>query len=132
MVALALPTKAEIGILLTDAAEIRRLNRLYRNRDQATNVLSFAMEDGEREDENHPKKAKSCRLLGDIVLAYEVIAREAVERQIPMKHHMTHLVIHGMLHLLGYDHERSPEDARCQENQEIAILASLGLTNPYE
>ncbi|MEO5339381.1 MAG: rRNA maturation RNase YbeY [Magnetococcus sp. MYC-9] len=118
----------EVGVLLTEDAEIRHMNRLYRHRDQATNVLSFAMEEGEE----LPRKGKKQRLLGDIVLAYETVDREAAARQIPLEWHVTHLVVHGVLHLRGYDHERSPAEAQRQESREIAILANLGLPDPYE
>ena len=119
--------KGELGILLTDDAEIRRLNHHYRHRDQATNVLSFAMEEGEK----GPKRGKKDRLLGDVVLAYETVAQEAQAYHIPLERHVIHLVVHGVLHLLGYDHARSPAEARRQETREVAILADLGLSNPY-
>ncbi len=125
---LDLPKATEIGILIAEDAEVRRLNGLHRKRDQPTNVLSFALEDGE----NAPGRIKKkCRLLGDIVLAYETVVREAEERQIPMKHHLTHLVIHGILHLLGYDHERSPKAAKQQEKRETALLVGMGYADPY-
>ncbi|MBF0400356.1 MAG: rRNA maturation RNase YbeY [Magnetococcales bacterium] len=119
--------KMEVGILLTEDAVVRDLNRRYRQRDQATNVLSFAMEDGQEK----PKKIKKHRLLGDVVLAYETVDREAKAYHISLEHHASHLVVHGVLHLLGYDHERSPAEARRQESKEIAILARLGIKDPY-
>ena len=127
MVAEGAPPSSEVGIVLTDDAEIRQLNQTYRNRDQATNVLSFAMEEGGRP----PGSPPFSPLLGDVVLAYETLIREATDRAIPLKQHLTHLVIHGILHLLGHDHERSPEDAERQEARESAILAGMGMENPY-
>ncbi|MEO5364226.1 MAG: rRNA maturation RNase YbeY [Magnetococcus sp. DMHC-8] len=120
--------KTEVGILLTEDAAMRRLNRHHRQRDQATNVLSFAMEEGEKPLTGPPHR----RLLGDVVLAYETVAREAQTGHLPLKHHAVHLVVHGVLHLLGYDHERSSDEARRQEKREIAILAKLGVANPYQ
>jgi probable rRNA maturation factor len=120
-----LPKKWEMGIRLTDDAEITHLNRHYRNRDQSTNVLSFAMHEGEQTP--HPPG----RLLGDLVLAYETVNQEAMERSIPLEQHLAHLVVHGVLHLLGYDHARSPAAARKQEKREITIMARLGMKNPY-
>ena len=125
---LDLPKATEIGILITDDAEVRRLNWLHRKRNQPTNVLSFALEEGEKIPSRIKKK---CRLLGDIVLAYETVVQEAEERQIPMKHHLTHLVIHGVLHLLGHDHERSPKEAKQQEKRETTLLVGMGYADPY-
>lgn len=123
-----LPKKTEMGIFVVTDAEIRHLNRTYRHHDKTTNVLSFTMKDGD----SPPKMSKKCPLLGDIVLAYETITKEARARHIPMKQHLTHLVIHGTLHLLGYDHESSPKAARRQEGREVSLLADLGFANPYE
>ncbi|MBF0183987.1 MAG: rRNA maturation RNase YbeY [Magnetococcales bacterium] len=118
--------KGEVSILLSDDSHIQQLNRHYRQQDKATNVLSFALQEGEQ-----PASKANKRLLGDIVLAYQTVAKEAEERAIPLTQHTVHLVVHGLLHLLGYDHERSPAEAERQERQEIAILAQLGVANPY-
>ncbi|MBF0096565.1 MAG: rRNA maturation RNase YbeY [Magnetococcales bacterium] len=118
--------KCEVSILLTDDSQMQQLNRHYRQQDKATNVLSFALQEGETDGAKQNK-----RLLGDIVLAYQTVAREAEQRPLPFAHHSAHLVVHGLLHLLGYDHERSAAEAERQEKKEIAILAQLGLANPY-
>jgi len=109
--------KGELSILLTDDAHIRTLNRDYRGKDKATNVLSFPV----------PPPAP---LLGDIVLAYETVRKEAQEKQICLEDHLTHLIIHGWLHLQGYDHQTEAE-ARKMESLEILALSRLGIDNPY-
>lgn len=119
----------EVSIKLSDDAEVHVLNRTYRDKDKPTNVLSFPMipqdllatlantDDGEA-------------LLGDIVLARETCAREAAEKGIPFADHATHLMVHGTLHLLGYDHIVDDE-AEEMEGLEKSALASLGLPDPY-
>jgi probable rRNA maturation factor len=120
----ALPQDAEaseVAVMLTDDAEIRTLNRQWRNQDHATNVLSF------------PQTAAAQgtpRLLGDIVIAYETTAKEAADEGKPLPDHLSHLAVHGLLHLLGYDHE-SDEQAEIMENLERRILAQLGVPDPY-
>ena len=104
----------EVTVRVVGAAEGRRLNLAYRGKDYATNVLTFAYEDG----------------LGDIVLCHSVIAREAREQGKPLEAHYAHLTVHGMLHLRGYDHERSGEASR-MERAEVRILKGLGHPNPY-
>ena len=117
------------SLLFTSDAELQVLNREWRGKDMATNVLSFPMLtpaeilvlalDGPPE------------LLGDIVLAFETCAREADEKSIPLEHHTAHLIIHGLLHLAGHDHEISHQDATQMEELEIKALASMGIGNPY-
>ncbi|MSP43668.1 MAG: rRNA maturation RNase YbeY [Alphaproteobacteria bacterium] len=111
----------EISIVLADDAFVRELNRTWRNRDQPTNVLSFPAED---EDDHGP------RLLGDVVLAYETIEREALASGTPMLDHVTHLVIHGTLHLLGFDH-KTEQEAGEMEALEATLLARLDIADPY-
>ena len=107
----------EISLVLTNDASIRRLNRDYRGKDKPTNVLSFPT-------------IEAPGLLGDIVLARETILREAEDKGVSFKHHFTHLIIHGLLHLLGHDHQTEAE-AEKMEAIEIAALAKLGIANPY-
>jgi probable rRNA maturation factor len=114
-----------VGIVLTDDSEQRGLNRAYRGKDSSTNVLSFAMSDP---DEPAPPGAPV--LLGDVVLAYETVAREAAEQRKPLPDHLSHLVLHGVLHLIGFDHE-SDAEAAIMEAREIEILATLGVPAPY-
>ena len=110
------PKLGELSIALVDDAAIKALNWDYRHKDKATNVLSFP-QDGP--------------LLGDIVLALETITREAAEKSVSLEHHVTHLIIHGFLHLQGYDHE-TDETAAEMEALEITALSALNIDNPYE
>jgi probable rRNA maturation factor len=105
-------------IFLTDDATVRELNTRFRGKDAPTNVLSF------------PAPEVPAGQLGDIALAFGVCAREAAEQRKPLAHHLQHLVIHGVLHLLGYDHETDP-DAERMEGRERALLAGLGVPDPY-
>ena len=120
-------------LLLTDDAEVRALNHQWRGKDQPTNVLSFPMLEraellalGQAGEENAPPE-----LLGDIALALETCTREAADKGISLKHHTAHLIVHGLLHLAGYDHETSPDDARAMETLEINALAQMGIADPY-
>jgi probable rRNA maturation factor len=115
--------EAEVSIVLGDDALVRRLNAAYRGQDKATNVLSFP-----GDDETGPQSAP--RLLGDIVLAYETVAREAREQGKTMPDHAAHLCVHGLLHLLGHDHE-DDGDAAAMEALETAIVATLGIADPF-
>lgn len=109
--------KSEVSVLFTDGDFIRDLNKTYRNTDKPTNVLSF------------PTK-KVEKTMGDIILAIDVISQEAVEQKKSFKDHFIHLVVHGFLHLAGYDHVDN-EDAEIMENSEIDILNKIGIRNPY-
>jgi probable rRNA maturation factor len=110
----------ELAIVLTDDAAIRTLNRTWRGKDEPTNVLSFPA----------PSTPGAPRLLGDIVIAYETTAREALAEGKPFGDHLAHLAVHGYLHLAGHDHEADAE-ADAMETLEIAILARLKVPNPY-
>lgn len=113
---------AELSLLLTDDKRIRVVNRDWRGFDKATNVLSFPAAP--------PDRIAGSPVLGDIVLALETIAREAEAEGKSMADHLSHLVIHGLLHLLGEDHE-TPAQAERMEAFEIAALATLGIADPY-
>ena len=115
----------EVTIVLTDDADIRALNKTHRGIDKATNVLSFP---AYAPDEPQPPGVAAP--LGDIVLAYETIAREAEAQGKAFTDHLTHLIIHGTLHLLGHDHEEDDE-AEAMEALEVRILDGLGIKNPY-
>jgi probable rRNA maturation factor len=110
---------AELAVLLTDDAAVRRLNATWRGLDKPTNVLSFPA-----------AEAPAPRHLGDIAIAFETTAREAKDEGKPLADHLTHLAVHGFLHLVGYDHE-SDADAETMEQLERDILARLNVPDPY-
>jgi probable rRNA maturation factor len=113
--------EGEIGIVLSDDARIQALNKSFRGTDKATNVLAFPA----------PKPhGDGLRPLGDIVLAYETLAREAEAEGKTAEHHLMHLAVHGTLHLIGFDHI-DDADAEAMEARERAILARLGIPDPY-
>jgi probable rRNA maturation factor len=116
-------TRGELAVILTDDAAIRALNRDWRRKDAATNVLSFPAPDA---GEAHG----TPRLLGDIVIAYETTEREARAEHKPFAHHLAHLAVHGFLHLAGYDHA-ADDEADAMERLETAILARLDVPDPY-
>ncbi len=126
----------EVSLLLTNDARVRGLNAEYRNRDSATNVLSFpALEDQERDRlaagrALGPDPLPGPRPLGDIAVAFETTDREAHAEAKPLGHHLSHLVVHGFLHLVGYDHE-SNDEAEAMEALERRILAQLDIPDPY-
>jgi probable rRNA maturation factor len=118
--------EAELAVMLTDDAGIKILNNNWRGIDKPTNVLSFpALQPIGRET---PDDAP--RMLGDIAIAYQTTRAEADEEGKPFEHHLSHLAVHGFLHLIGYDHEKD-EDAEAMEDLEREILAQLGIPDPY-
>jgi len=119
---------AEAALVLADDEFVRCLNRDYRGRDEPTNVLSFAALDGETVIQNPDPLAPV--LLGDMIVAFETVVREAAAQGKAVADHFSHLVVHAMLHLLGYDHETADLAAR-MEGMEIQILRGLGINDPY-
>jgi probable rRNA maturation factor len=114
----------EVSILLTDDATVQDLNRTWRGKDKPTNVLSFPAP-------LQPLHAGAAQPLGDVVLAYDTMLRESEEQSKPLHHHLAHLLVHGILHLLGQDHETGESEAEAMEALETAALRSLGIPDPY-
>jgi probable rRNA maturation factor len=116
---------AELAVMLTDDAGIRALNKNWRGIDKPTNVLSFpALQPEGSRDDDMP------RMLGDIAIAYETTRLEAITEHKLFEHHLSHLAVHGFLHLIGYDHEKDG-DAEIMEDLEREILAQLDIPDPY-
>ena len=120
---LALQSHVEVAIALSNDANVRIANKAWRQQDKPTNVLSFPAVPVERLPETP--------FLGDIILAYETVAEEAAKDHKPLEDHISHLIVHGVLHLLGHDHMTNEEASR-METLETAILAALGIPDPYE
>ena len=119
------PGPVEVSLVLGDDAMLRRLNESYRGQDKPTNVLSFAISEG-----SGPAPPGAPTLLGDVVIAYERVIDEAQSsRKTPLEH-LSHLVVHGVLHLLGYDHQNDA-DALAMERLETDILDGFGMPDPY-
>ena len=128
MAALALtpePGAGELAVVLADDAMVRALNADYRGIDKATNVLAFAYRDCQP-----PAAPLAGDALGDVVISLETTADEAEISGRSLREHLSHLVIHGVLHLLGYDHGNA-RDAKTMEKLEIRALAGIGISNPY-
>ena len=118
----------EVSVRLSSDEDVRALNAHWRGKDKPTNVLSFPMSEQyelEQADEDGPEL-----MLGDIVLARGVCEREAAEKEIPFERHASHLLVHGTLHLLGYDHG-DDRDAADMESREVRALARIGIDDPY-
>jgi probable rRNA maturation factor len=118
-----------VSLLFTSDAEVHTLNREWRERDKPTNVLSFPMLEREELESLAPDGPPV--MLGDIALAFDTCAREAAEKGVSLEHHAAHLIVHGLLHLAGHDHVHSDEEAEQMEALETAILAKLGIADPY-
>jgi probable rRNA maturation factor len=114
----ALASDAELTVRIVDAEESQALNRSYRQKDYATNVLTFDY-------------TQAPVVTADLVLCAPVIAREARENKKTLQAHYAHLLVHGTLHAQGWDHETSPQDADAMEAREVQILAGLGIKDPY-
>jgi probable rRNA maturation factor len=132
----AAPAGSDVTLRVAGAAESRRLNRAYRGRDYATNVLSFAyapvrdVRSSRRAARTAVRRARAMPVRGDIVLCHPVIRREALAQQKTLAAHYAHLVVHGMLHLRGMDHARA-RAAATMERAEIRVLRRLGFADPY-
>lgn len=120
-------SRGEISVVLTDDEAMQAINRDHRGQDKPTNVLSFP---GLEAEELHKNDAMVPFLLGDLVFAQETVEREALAADLSVHHHMVHLIVHGFLHLLGYDHERDSE-AEAMEALETRLLAKLEIADPY-
>ncbi len=122
------PRAVEISVRLAGDEEVRLLNAQWRGKDQATNVLSFPMAEG-ADLANATMDGREL-MLGDIIMAHGVCGREAEVKAMPIERHAAHLMVHGTLHLLGYDHEDQAQ-ASDMEAREIRALARIGIANPY-
>jgi probable rRNA maturation factor len=112
----------ELSLVFTDDAGMKALNARYRGKDRATNVLSFPQ---------NPDPQKAGALLGDVILAEETVAGEAAVADKPLEDHMAHLIIHGFLHLLGFDHEADAEAVKMEQLERVA-LKTVGISDPYQ
>jgi len=123
-----LPPRAELSLVLADDALVRALNRRFRKKDRPTNVLAFPAH--VRTWRPRPGWRSPPQPLGDVIVAFETSLGESTAQHKPLAHHLAHLVVHGTLHLIGYDHEAA-EAATHMERLEITVLAGLGIPDPY-
>jgi probable rRNA maturation factor len=122
----------EINVLLTDNSTIQQLNKTHLGQDKPTNVLSFpSLEPEAISNLKNEENGGFPIILGDIALAFETIQQESLDQKKLFEHHLLHLIVHGILHLLGFDHTQD-EDALVMESLEIKVLSSLMIPNPYE
>lgn len=124
---LALDLPYELSLYITEPNEARALNLAYRGKDYATNILSYPADLPAEVAGQLPRVP-----LGELVICHAVVAKQAAEQGKPLAAHVTHLMVHGMLHLLGFDHELGQAEQDEMERIEIAVLADLGVANPYE
>ena len=119
-------------VLACDNKQIRQLNNKFRGKNFPTNVLSFpaSVENYEVKSNSTPTEANNPHELGDIAIAFEICEKEATESKVKFEHHVYHLIIHSVLHLLGFDHEEE-ENAAKMEKIEVQVLAKLGISDPY-
>ncbi|MES2677925.1 MAG: rRNA maturation RNase YbeY [Pseudomonadota bacterium] len=128
-----LKTAIEISILLTNDEQIQELNKNYRHKNKPTNVLSFPLLDGKKIKNGNFSKldlGTNYLALGDIVISYQTVLRESEEQNKTFIDHLTHLIIHSLLHLIGFDHNQE-KMAKIMEDLEVKILKNLGIKNPY-
>lgn len=121
---------SEVSVVLSDDRELRILNKEYRGKDEPTNVLSFPGDELDTDEDSFTSLGRPM-ILGDVVVAFETIRREALDQGKALADHAAHILIHGVLHLCGFDHERS-EDAKIMEGLERAVLGEFGIAGPYE
>ena len=119
-----------VSVVLADDDEVQALNKQWRAKDRPTNVLSFPML--AREEVLHAAADETAEgMLGDLILAHGQCTREAAQKGVPLHHHVAHLIVHGLMHLAGYDHESGAAEARAMEALETKALAQLGIADPY-
>ena len=122
---------SEVSVVMSDARELHILNKEHRGVDATTNVLSFPGDELDTDESSFTSLGRPI-VLGDIVVAFEVIRDEAADQGKAIENHLAHMLVHGTLHLCGYDHEKSEKDAKAMEDLERQILLSMGVADPYE